>query len=375
MSVVTLAFRSRVARTVVCGAFLAVSVLSGSPAGASPSLTPEAGVAQVEGVVYAMVQLGTRTFIAGAFTAVGGQPRQNAAAIRADGTVDPTWNPAPDGTVRAITTDGTSIFLGGAFLNAGGAARSRLAKVDATNGAVVAGWQADANNEVLGLDVHGTTLYVVGRLTSIEGAGRRRVAEVTTTDPGTVSPTFKLVPNRKVRAVTVSPDGTKVYLGGDFTAINGVARPGAAEVTAGNAQLTSFAPTDGGVVLAVALSADGSRFLYSTTSNRLRAYDPASSNTPAYTIHTSGDTQAIAIGGNEVYFGGHFSDLVTYKVKRLHMASIFLDTGLPTAWDPTVDGGLGPWAVVVTADHVIIGGEITKVGGSIRRGFARFAFA
>src|SRR3712207_1272173 len=82
------------------------------PAAASPSPTPMAtakvdclvtntttGACDVAGVVYAMTQVGGLTYIGGQFNSVSGTPRSNVAAIRADGTLDPSWNPTTDGIV------------------------------------------------------------------------------------------------------------------------------------------------------------------------------------------------------------------------------------------------------------------------------------
>lgn len=362
---------SRIAAVIVSA--FAVAAVIGSPVWASPSPVAD-GTAGVEGTVRTVLQVGDRTFIAGVFTSVGGQERLNAAAILADGTVDPLWNPSPDGEVRtlAASADGSRIFLGGYFLNAGGARRSRLAAVDASAGSAITDWVVNANAEVRGLATSGSTLYVGGTFTRIDGLIIKRLAAVDMTT-GAVNTAFQPLPSAKVRALAVSPDGTKVYAGGDFGSIGGASRPGAAELNADNGQATDFAPTDGGVVLAVALTPDGSRFFFSSTSNRLRAYDPAVSNSPVYSIHTSGDTQAIAASATEVYFGGHFSDLVTYKVKRLHLASVYVTSGLATTWDPRVDGKLGVWGIVLTPSSVIIGGDFKTVGYVPQPGFARFS--
>lgn len=59
------------------------------PAHASVSTTSDQ-TARVNGTVYAIAQVGDLTIVGGEFTTVGGRPRSNVAAIRADGTVTPT---------------------------------------------------------------------------------------------------------------------------------------------------------------------------------------------------------------------------------------------------------------------------------------------
>lgn len=349
-------------------------ILGALPASASPSSLADV-TAGVDGTVRAVLQVGDRTFIGGDFSAVGGQPRSNAAAIRADGTVDPLWKPSPDGVVRALAAnaDGSRIFLGGSFLNAGGAARSGLAAVDSSGGAAIADWAADLDTEgaVRALATSGSRLYVGGTFTAIKGLTLKRLAAVDTATAAVIT-TFKPRPDWAVNGLAVSPDGTKVYAGGGFGAIGGAPRPGAAELNASTGQATAFAPTAGGVVLAAAVTPDGSRFFFSTTSNRLHAYDPAASDSPVYTVQTSGDTQAIAASGTEVYFGGHFSQVNTYKAKRLHLASVYAADGRLTAWNPRVDGSMGVWAAAVTPDSVVVGGDFLHVGIASQPGFARF---
>jgi hypothetical protein len=350
-------------------------ILGTLPAWASPNAVADV-TAGVDGTVRAVLQVGDRTFIGGDFSAVGGQPRSNAAAIRADGTVDPLWKPSPDGVVRALAanSDGSRIFLGGSFLNAGGAARNGLAAVDSSAGAAIADWAADLDAEgaVRALATSGSRLYVGGTFTAIKGLTFKRLAAVDAATAAVIT-TFKPRPDWAVNGLTVSPDGTKVYAGGGFGAIGGAPRPGAAELYASSGQATAFAPTAGGVVLAAAVTLDGSRFFFSTTSNRLHAYEPAASDSPVYTVQTSGDTQAIAVSATEVYFGGHFTQVNTYKAKRLHLASVYVADGRLTAWDPRVDGSMGVWAAAVTPDSVVVGGDFLRVGSASQPGFARFS--
>ncbi len=329
-----------------------------------------------EAAVTTVVASGSQLLVGGLFDMLNGLPRRNAAALLANGEVDPAWNPNPDDLVYAIDTsaDGAIVFLGGKFLNLGTAARSKLAAVNATTGAVLSrtSWPTGVNGNVRAIEVSGSRLYVGGVFTRAGGIDTGRLVALNAAN-GAIDTAFLPQPNGTVRALLVSPDGTKVYATGEYNTIAGVSRPGAAELVATTGAATAFAPTSGGVVLAAAITPDGSRVFFCTTSNRTYAYDPAGGNAPLYTVRTGGDVQGIAASATEVYIGGHFTTLPEAKLNRPHAASFLVATGVPTAWDPVPDGIFGVWSFEVTATGVLMGGDFAKVGGKAQPGFARFS--
>jgi hypothetical protein len=372
------------------------AVLAAAPqASASPSATPEPtakvdclvvnadGTCDVPGVVYAMVQVGDLTYIGGNFASVSGVPRANVAAIRADGTLDPTWDPSTDGIVYALaaSSDGGKIFMGGAFTTVDGQAR-RLAAVTPDTGALVSSWTTNTSNNLiraLAAD-GGDRLYVGGSFGRIGGRAIPKLGAVSQST-GAVDTAFHPTPSATIRALTLSDDGSRLYAGGGFSTIGGVARPGAAELNASTGTVTSFAPTDGGVVISMDVNSNG-RLFFGTTSNRCWAYDPAVSNTGIYRVRTGGDVQAIYATDTEVYIGGHFNTLPEAKLNRLALASFLPADGTPTAWNPGANGPFGVWAIGPTVTvlspnatpALSIGGDFSRVGGLGRRGYTRFLF-
>lgn len=374
----------------------AVVMVVGTAASASPSGAPARTVkvecvvfdsstntCTVAGVVYATTQVGGTTYIGGSFTRVGGAARQNLAAIRADGSLDPTWAPATDGVVYALaaSADGGRVFVGGGFTTINGAAR-RLAAVDSVTGALVAGWTTTtSNNSVRALAAdRGDRLYVGGNFSRIGGRGIARLAAVSQST-GAVDAGFVPAPSGTVRGLALSEDSSRLYAVGSFSSISGLPRPGAAEIEASTGGVTGFAPTDGGVAISVDVTPSG-RLFFGTTSNRTWAYDPAASDTPVYRVRTGGDVQAILATDEEVYIGGHFTTLPEAKLNRVHLASFLPANGEATAWNPGPNGSYGVWSIALTRTHVspdakpavVIGGDFTRVAGLARRGVARFDF-
>ena len=365
-------------RAVVLVTALALAALP-QTAQASVSDTTES-TPRVNGPIYAIAQVGDLTIIGGQFTTVGGKPRANAAAIRADGTVDPGFVPDPDGIVRAVagSADGSTVYLGGRFDNAGGTARANVAAVSATSGAALPAWQADTTGgspSVHALTRAGDRLYVGGSYSGIDGTVRASMVALDTA--GNVVSNFRSRANGLVRAIRVSPDNTKVYAGGSFSKIGGADRGvGVGEILASTGDATSFNPDTGGALaITLGLSPDGSRLYFSTPDNMLYAYD-LNSNSPVWARKSAGDVQAIAQSATELYVGGHFSQFTigSLKIKRHFLASLDPADGTMTPWDPDPQGGdNGVWAVTLTPTALLAGGTFTTVKGVERVRFAKFA--
>lgn len=356
-----------------------VALLLAAPqvAHAAVSQTPEFTV-KVEGIVYGAAHLTTgRTVVGGTFTAIGTAPRSNVGAFTAEGQADTGFKADTDGIVYAVaaSSDGKTIYLGGSFTQVNGVSRVNLAAVDAVTGAVLPTWRADTNGAVRALEVSGTRLYVAGAFNTIGGAQKGRL--VALTPEGQLVSGFFPRPSWTVRDLAVSADGSKIYAVGGFTAVGGVSRAnGAAEILTANGQLTAFDPkTGGGVALAVDVTPDGKRIFFSAENNNVFAYDPAISNTPVWITKGGGDTQAIEATDTEVFIGGHFRQLVTYKVKRNLAASLRVTDGTVTGWDPHFSGDMGPWTIQVVGSTLVYGGDFGFVGGAPRAGLARFTIS
>ncbi|HRA35814.1 MAG TPA: hypothetical protein PK748_12825 [Acidimicrobiales bacterium] len=188
-----------------------------------------------------------------------------------------------DGVGWAVSLTPSRIYLGGTFTtvrNQSGqsqGAYANLAAFDRTTGAVIPGFRADTNGIVRTVAVWGDTLFLGGDFTTVNGQPRARLAAVDL-QTGAVK-AFRADTNR-VNKVVVA--GDRLYVAGAFTTIGGVPRNrvAALDLTTGAVDPT-FDPDVNAMVNTIAARPDRSRVfiggLYSnvhgTATTRLTALD------------------------------------------------------------------------------------------------------
>ncbi len=317
----------------------------------------------------------TKSIIGGNFSYVNGAPRKNIAAIdAATGDLDRSFVADTDALVKALAMSpaGDMLFIGGGFTDVNGLYRSRLAALNPTTGAALS-WSANAGGSVNALATNGDALYVGGGFSSIGGVDT--IAELARVSISTsaVDSGFNPNPGGSLKALEVTSDGSKIFAVGPFTSFAGQSRPGAALVNV-NGTLGSWAPSEGGSSIAADLSPDQNRIYFSTSRNRLFAYDytGANPNTPTWVARSGGDVQAIAATTTEVYVGGHFRNFPEEHQARPHLASVYVATGLLTPWSPGANGDFGVWSITATANSLLIGGDFDRAGTRRQPGFAQF---
>ena len=89
---------------------------------------------QPNGSVDALAHLGSRVYLGGAFTQIGGRARNRVAALSAKTGAVVAWNPTANAAVDALAAAGSRIYAGGAFTRIGRAARPGVAALDAVSG-------------------------------------------------------------------------------------------------------------------------------------------------------------------------------------------------------------------------------------------------
>ena len=147
---------------------------------------------------------------------------------------------------------------------------------------------------------------------------------------GELRPGFATTLNGQVLSVAASPDGSRIYLVGDFTTVNGQARRRVAAVDA-------------------------------TTGALVTAFRPVGVNSQA---------RAVAVTAGTVYVGGGFAGLGN-GMPRNNLAAFRASDGAALVWNPDADYTV--WALTVSEDGqwVFAGGSFQKVGGQAAYGLAK----
>lgn len=173
----------------------------------------------------------------------------------------------------------------------------------------------------------GNTVYVGGEFTSARPAG---AALGTNESPRQNLMSYNLTTgvmtswapnvNGRIRVITASPDGSRLYIGGAFTTVNGQPR------------------------------------------NRVAAFNTSDGSLVANWAPVVGaDVFGIAVGSSAVYLGGWFSSI--NGVARTRLGAVSVSSGALTAWAPTADFTVQSLGLTQAEDRVIVSGGFSAING------------
>lgn len=131
--------------------------------------------------------------------------------------------------------------------------------------------------------------------------------------------------NAQGRVITASADGSRIYVGGDFSQVSGVGRN----------RLVALDAQTGAVI---------------------SSFNPSVNNRVA----------ALGLNGNTLYVGGHFSTVGGQARSRL--AAVNATSGAVLPWAPSADREIVSMAVHQASGRVIVGGSFTTVNDVTQRG-------
>jgi PKD repeat protein len=212
-------------------------IVDDDPAGFTPHV--------MDGAVFSMTQVGDVIVVGGSFTRVRNAgtttdiPRRNLFAFNAaTGQVSTGFAPDPNGTVYALESaaDGQSVYVGGSFgtITSGGStvSVSNLFRADIASGSRIAQFQTGTlNGSVRDLALSGSRLWLAGKFTHVQGKARRALATVDAST-GVVDAYYDRVIAGVHRAdsvtnvlkIALNPARTRLVAIGNFDTVDGVRR-------------------------------------------------------------------------------------------------------------------------------------------------------
>ena len=197
------------------------------------------------------------------------------------------------------------------------------------------------NSYVFDIQAIDDTIYVVGKFRDIKPSGLPPVGgqpylAAFDADTGVWDQSFTPQLNGPAYALEKSPDGSTLFVGGEFTVVNGQSLPGFA----------ALAPDTGDLIGSWTTGIGGA-------------------NSTVRAMHLDGST--LYVGGNFLWAYDGTATTNVQSVVRLDAVTGAIDT----AWTPIVSGG-GVWGIAPSADldRVYLAGLFTVVDGVTKRGFA-----
>jgi len=385
---------------------------------------------QIDGVAWTQRVIGNTVYVGGNFTTArpaGSAPGVNTVA-RANllaydittGNLINSWAPTTNGDVLSIvpSPDNTKLYIGGSFTLFNGQIRNRIAAIDRATGNLIGAFQPKPDATVRAIIATNDTIYMGGLLSAVGGVTRTRVAAVQASDGALLS----WAPNAaggSVHSMAMSPDGTKVIIGGAFTTMNGSSNPGyglAAVDPLTGASLAFPANTQirnaGANAAITGMSSDAdslyvSGFVFGSGGNLEGvARIDWSSLTRTWVEDCHGDTYGTFPKGDVIYVASHAhycgnlpdgfpqtdpwtmhygtaytkATLGTLKADPL---GYFNWVGNPSPyllkWLPALTGGTytgqgqAGWGITGNDNYITIGGEFPTAGGVGQQGLVRYA--
>lgn len=362
------------AATAVSLSMVGVSALTPASAAQVHYTTPPIQSWRLNGQGFAVLVVGDIAYVGGQFTTArsfNGQTtatRLDLSAFNVNtGDLVTSFRADTDGVVRSLATDGTRLFVGGDFSSIGGHTVQNLAALDLTTGDVDTSWDGGANNVVWALAADGGRLYLGGAFNRINGVSRPRLGAVDAAS-GALDP-FAPAPNGQIRALAVDAGQGFVYAGGRHTTMNGQPSAFLSKLTL-DGQLTPVAfPELGDYGQGLSLNADGSRIAAAGADNRIHYFNTATGDR-LWRQFCQGNAQATKVIDDTVVGGYHDG---CNNVDGRDLILINADTGdRDESFLPTFDQFWGVRAIDGNASVLAVAGKMTSVDGQVIGSFAIF---
>ncbi len=353
------------------GAPVQVATVTTSSAGVLDPLTP--GIFG-DSVRVSIAQPDGKTIIGGSFYTVLGQTRNNLARLNADGSLDTSFNPNPNGPVNCISlqADG-SMVIGGQFTTLGGVARNYIGKV---NSAGVLDQTFNPNMEwhvyCLATQPDGKIL-VGGGFYQVGSVEKRFIARLEAN--GSLDTSFGAVVDHIVYGMALQPDG-RLLIVGTFSTVSNFYYSYAARLQSNGSVDSSFYCGLNGITECIALQADGKILIgggftsiSGTTRNNFARLSTTGTLDATFNPDPNGTVHTLAVQADgKVILGGDFTSLGGTAAN--YIARVNANGALDSSFTPSANGTVQ--SLSVQADGaVLVGGSFSNIGGVSRNRFAK----
>jgi len=351
-------------------------VATATPAEAAVPQGPPTLSGGVDGQVWATLVVGNTLYVGGNFThaqtrAGASTSRVRLAAFdRSTGALIAGFRADVNGTVRSLASSGGYLYVGGGYTRIGGLAQPRLARVSLATGAADTGFRPQLDSQVRSIQVGNGAVYAGGQFTTSGGTSQAYLAKFNATTGAKIG-AFTGTTNGPVDALALSPDGSRLAVGGHFNRLNGTTRTGLGVVDATSGALvgptmqSSIRPT-----LSLAWSNDGTALFGGSgnSDNRVARWN-SSSGVRGWNFSALGDIQAVAFYNGDVFVGFHDGFRGNTSTK---LVAVNAQSGAIHSFRPTFNHHYGVRAISAGSWGLVIGGQFTNVSGTWAHNWARW---
>jgi outer membrane protein assembly factor BamB len=221
-----------------------------------------------------------------------------------------------------------------------------------------------------------------GTFGRINGVIRNNLAAVT--DTGTLLPLSADL-DGWVRAITTTPAGSRLIVGGGFSHVNGQTHRAIVSLDSSTGAIRPWAATIPTCSEVTTLIHDSSRVYVGGEGTGGGCFDGFFASNPdtgreVWRDNCRGATQALVLLGGVLYVGSHAHNCGSVlcggfgETSPRHLLAVNSADGcISSTWRPNTNGKpLGPYALATDGRRLFVGGDFTSVNNLAQQGFTRF---